>query len=53
VEIDTEVAQLEAAEVVYGRWAEETDAGRASSIVEPERVVPGPGAGGRAGGRAG
>lgn len=47
-EIDTEVARLEAAEVVYGRWAEETDAGRASSIVkpEPERVVAGPGAGG-------
>ncbi|MFF3421013.1 hypothetical protein ACFYW9_41230 [Streptomyces sp. NPDC002698] len=36
-EIDVEVARLEAAEVVYGQWAEATDGGRRpSGIVEPE-----------------
>ena len=50
-EIETRVARLEAAEVVYGQWAEETDCGRRpSGIVSPEpepvRVVAGPGAGG-------
>ncbi|MER7179763.1 hypothetical protein ABT404_09805 [Streptomyces hyaluromycini] len=51
--IDAEVARLEAAEVVFGQWAEATDGGRQSSrIVEPEpeeelgKVVVGPGAGG-------
>ncbi|MEU9283088.1 hypothetical protein [Streptomyces sp. NPDC048341] len=50
-EIDAEVARLEAAEVVFGQWAEATDGGRQpASIVEPEpepeRVVVAPGAGG-------
>ncbi len=54
-EIETRVARLEAAEVVYGQWAEETDCGRRpSGIVSPEpepepepvSVVAGPGAGG-------
>ncbi|MFJ9382098.1 hypothetical protein [Streptomyces sp. NPDC101455] len=53
--IDAEVARLEAAEVVFGQWAEATDGGRQSSRVvepepepepEPEKVVVGPGAGG-------
>jgi hypothetical protein len=51
--IDAEVARLEAAEVVFGQWAEATGVGRQSShVVEPEpepereRVVVGPGAGG-------
>jgi hypothetical protein len=48
-EIETRVDRLEAAEVVYGQWAEETDCGRRpSGIVSPEpvRVVAGPGSGG-------
>ncbi|WP_327346982.1 hypothetical protein [Streptomyces europaeiscabiei] len=46
-EIDAEVARLEAAEVVYGQWAEATDGGRSpSGIVEPEPVVLTPGAAG-------
>ncbi|MEV0282450.1 hypothetical protein AB0I22_39700 [Streptomyces sp. NPDC050610] len=49
--IDAEVARLEAAEVVFGQWAEATDGGRQSSRIvepepEPEKVVVGPGAGG-------
>ncbi|MFB7336079.1 hypothetical protein ACFC00_31365 [Streptomyces adustus] len=45
--IEAEVARLEAAEVVFGQWAEATDDGRRpSGIVKPERVVAGPGAGG-------
>jgi hypothetical protein len=41
------VARLEAAEVVYGQWAEATDGGRSpSGIVEPEPVVLTPGAAG-------
>lgn len=41
-EIDVEVARLEAAEVVYGQWAEATDGGRRpSGIVEPVAVTPG------------
>ncbi|MFH9969181.1 hypothetical protein ACH4PR_49365 [Streptomyces mirabilis] len=47
--IDAEVARLEAAEVVFGQWAEATDGGRQPSHIvepEPERVVVGPGAGG-------
>ncbi|MFE9677221.1 hypothetical protein ACFYO5_24345 [Streptomyces sp. NPDC006259] len=36
-EIDVEVARLEAAEVVFGQWAEGTDGGRRSlGLVEPE-----------------
>ncbi|MFJ8159095.1 hypothetical protein [Streptomyces sp. NPDC094468] len=45
-EIDAELGRLEAAEVVFGQWAEATDGGRRlSGIVEPERerVVAGPG----------
>ncbi|MBT2394370.1 hypothetical protein J7E87_34470 [Streptomyces sp. ISL-1] len=53
--IEAEVARLEAAEVVFGQWAEATDGGRRPSGIvspepepepEPERVVAGPGAGG-------
>ncbi|MFD2683737.1 hypothetical protein ACFS5L_02455 [Streptomyces phyllanthi] len=45
--IEVEVARLEAAEVVFGQWAEATDGGRQpSGIIEPEPVVAGPGAGG-------
>ncbi|WP_262063908.1 hypothetical protein [Streptomyces sp. STR69] len=51
--IDAEVARLEAAEVVFGQWAEATDGGRQPSRIvepepepEPEKVVVGPGAGG-------
>ncbi|MGW2893013.1 hypothetical protein ACWDDN_48575 [Streptomyces griseoruber] len=45
--IGVEVARLEAAEVVFGQWAEATDGGRQpSGIIEPEPVVAGPGAGG-------
>lgn len=49
--IESQLARLEAAEVVFGQWAEATDGGRRSlGIVEPEpgpeRVVAGPGAGG-------
>ncbi|MER6075763.1 hypothetical protein ABT187_44810 [Streptomyces sp. NPDC001817] len=50
-EIEVEVARLEAAEVVFGQWAEATDGGRLPSGTiepepEPEPVVAGPGAGG-------
>ncbi|WP_055495236.1 hypothetical protein [Streptomyces sp. TP-A0356] len=48
-EIEVEVARLEAAEIVFGQWAEATDAGRLPSGIiepEPEPVVAGPGAGG-------
>jgi hypothetical protein len=47
-EIDAELGRLEAAEVVFGQWAEATDGGRRpSGIVEPEPVVVvTPGAGG-------
>ena len=50
-EIDVEVARLEAAEVVYGQWAEATDGGRSPSGIvepepEPEPVVLTPGAAG-------
>ncbi|GAA2424925.1 hypothetical protein [Streptomyces glaucus] len=46
-EIDAELGRLEAAEVVFGQWAETTDGGRRpSGIVDPERVAAGPGAGG-------
>ncbi|MFF7535031.1 hypothetical protein ACFZB2_39025 [Streptomyces bobili] len=50
-EIDAELGRLEAAEVVFGQWAEATDGGRRpSGIVEPEPVVEPvvvtPGAGG-------
>ena len=48
-EIDVEVARLEAAEVVYGQWAEATDGGRSppgivesESEPESEPVVVGP-----------
>jgi hypothetical protein len=35
--IESQLARLEAAEVVFGQWAEATDGGRRSSgIVEPE-----------------
>ncbi|UIX33948.1 hypothetical protein [Streptomyces sp. GQFP] len=57
--IDVEVARLEAAEVVYGQWAEATDGGRSPSGIveqeqeqepeqepEPEPVVLTPGAAG-------
>lgn len=47
--IEVEVARLEAAEVVFGQWAEATDGGRQPSGIiepEPEPVVAGPGAGG-------
>jgi hypothetical protein len=49
--IEVEVAWLEAAEVVFGQWAEATDGGRQPSGIiepepEPEPVVAGPGAGG-------
>ena len=51
--LEVEVARLEAAEVVFGQWAEATDGGRRSSDIvepepepEPEPVVVGPGAGG-------
>ena len=49
--IASQLARLEAAEVVFGQWAEATDGGRRSSGIvepepEPERVVAGPGAGG-------
>ncbi|GCB53132.1 hypothetical protein [Streptomyces sp. NL15-2K] len=45
--LEVEVARLEAAEVVFGQWAEATDGGRRSSgIAEPEPVMVGPGAGG-------
>ncbi|MFG2949825.1 hypothetical protein [Streptomyces adustus] len=46
VGIEAEVARLEAAEVVFGQWAEATDGGhRPSSIIQPEPmvVVAGPG----------
>ncbi|WP_171109369.1 MULTISPECIES: hypothetical protein [unclassified Streptomyces] len=50
-EIDAELGRLEAAEVVFGQWAEATDGGRRpSGIVEPEpepepepEVTPGAG----------
>ncbi|WP_063807103.1 hypothetical protein [Streptomyces scabiei] len=48
-EIDVEVARLEAAEVVYGQWAEATDGGRSPSGIvepEPEPLVLTPGAAG-------
>ncbi|GAA1162846.1 hypothetical protein GCM10009654_19420 [Streptomyces hebeiensis] len=47
-EIDAELSRLEAAEVVFGQWAEATDGGRRpSGIVEPEpEPVVTPGAGG-------
>lgn len=50
-EIDVEVARLEAAEVVYGQWAEATKGGRSPSGIvepepEPEPVVLTPGAAG-------
>ena len=48
-EIDAELSRLEAAEVVFGQWAEATDGGRRPSDIvepEPERVAAGPGAGG-------
>ncbi|MFJ2218383.1 hypothetical protein ACIOJ8_40030, partial [Streptomyces sp. NPDC087864] len=52
-EIDAELGRLEAAEVVFGQWAEATDGGRRPSGIvepepepEPERVAAGPGAGG-------
>ena len=52
-ELELEVARLEAAEVVFGQWAEATDGGRRpSGIVSPEpepepvAVTVGPGAGG-------
>ncbi|MGW2261317.1 hypothetical protein ACWCXE_26460 [Streptomyces sp. NPDC001780] len=47
-EIDAELGRLEAAEVVFGQWAEATDGGRRpSGIVEPEpEPVVTPGAGG-------
>lgn len=49
--IEAEVARLEAAEVVFGQWAEATGGGRRPSGIvlpepEPDRVVAGPGAGG-------
>ncbi|MDQ1073638.1 hypothetical protein [Streptomyces canus] len=44
-EIDAELGRLEAAEVVFGQWAEATDGGRQPSV-EPEPVVVTPGAGG-------
>ncbi|MEU4089818.1 hypothetical protein [Streptomyces aureus] len=38
--IETDLARLEAAEVVFGQWAEATvGGGRSSGIVEPERVA--------------
>ncbi|MEU3282861.1 hypothetical protein [Streptomyces antibioticus] len=54
-EIDADLDRLEAAEVVFGQWAEATDGGRRPSGIvepepepepEPERVAAGPGAGG-------
>ncbi|MCX4844614.1 hypothetical protein [Streptomyces sp. NBC_00893] len=56
-ELEAEVARLEAAEMVFGQWAEATDGGRRSpGIVSPEpepepepepvAVAAGPGAGG-------
>jgi hypothetical protein len=50
-EIDAEMGRLEAAEVVFGQWAEATDGGRRPSGIvepepEPEPVVVTPGAGG-------
>uniref|UniRef100_UPI001B3295BF hypothetical protein n=1 Tax=Streptomyces sp. GESEQ-4 TaxID=2812655 RepID=UPI001B3295BF len=42
--IESQLARLEAAEVVFGQWAEATDGGRRSSGIvepEPERVVAG------------
>ncbi|MGW7579511.1 hypothetical protein [Streptomyces sp. NPDC054765] len=52
-ELETEVVRLEAAEVVFGQWAEATDGGRRPpGIVSPEPepelavVTVGPGAGG-------
>ncbi|MEV3976375.1 hypothetical protein AB0K68_50985 [Streptomyces sp. NPDC050698] len=48
-EVDAELGRLEAAEAVFGQWAEATNGGRrASGIVEPEPepVVVTPGAGG-------
>ncbi|MGR8010888.1 hypothetical protein [Streptomyces hypolithicus] len=52
-ELETEVARLVAAEVVFGQWAEATDGGRRPpGIVSPEpepepaAVTVGPGAGG-------
>ncbi|OEJ36534.1 hypothetical protein [Streptomyces agglomeratus] len=51
--LEVEVARLEAAEVVFGQWAEATDGGRRSSGIvepepepEPEPVVVVPGTGG-------
>lgn len=42
-EVDAELGRLEAAELVFGQWAEATDRGRRpSGIVEPERVAAGP-----------
>ena len=48
-EIDAELGRLEAAEVVFGQWAEATDGGRRPSGImepEPEPAVVTPGAGG-------
>jgi hypothetical protein len=51
-EIEGEAARLEAAEVAFGQWAEATDGGRRpSGLVDPEPVMPAPGAGGAAPGR--
>jgi hypothetical protein len=51
--IESQLTRLEAAEVVFGQWAEATDGGRRSPGIvepepepEPERVTAGPGAGG-------
>ncbi|WP_405673973.1 hypothetical protein [Streptomyces sp. NBC_01530] len=47
--IESQLPRLEAAEVVFGQWAEATDGGRRSPGIvepEPERVAAGPGAGG-------
>ncbi|WP_413751749.1 hypothetical protein NRF20_45580 [Streptomyces sp. R-74717] len=42
-EIDVEVARLEAAEVVFGQYAEATDGGRRDDpVVEPDPVEPDP-----------
>ncbi|GAA3910070.1 hypothetical protein [Streptomyces lannensis] len=50
-ELELEVARLEAAEVVFGQWAEATDGGRrplgiVSPEPEPVAVTVGPGAAG-------
>ncbi|GAA2657924.1 hypothetical protein [Streptomyces lunalinharesii] len=47
--VESQLTRLDAAEVVFGQWAEATDCGRRSLGVvppEPVRVVAGPGAGG-------